>query len=66
MRLVSSLAVAHKSLLYKKAELRVAYLQRRLQGLVDEIAVQNRGRAAYTERKLDEIHDHLLEEVIKK
>ncbi len=63
---VSSLAVARKAKFYKKAELRVAYLQRRLQGLVDDIEVQRRGWAEYTQRKLEEIHDKLLEGVMRK
>jgi hypothetical protein len=36
---VRSLATAHKWSLDKKAELRVAYLQRRIQGLVDDMAI---------------------------
>ncbi len=63
---VSSLAAAHKWPLNKKVELKVARLQRRLQGLVDDISLPQRGWAEYTERKLDEIHDRLLEQVIKK
>jgi hypothetical protein len=63
---VSSLAVARKPQLYKKAELKVASLQRRMQALVSDIEFQRRGWAAYTERKLDEIHDKLLDGVIRK
>jgi hypothetical protein len=63
---VGSLTAARKRSLYKETELKVAYLQRRLQGLVDGIAVQNRGWAEYTERKLEEIHDRLLAGVMKK
>ena len=63
---VSSLTAAHKWPLNKKAELTVAHLQRRLQFLTDDISLPQRGWAAYTERKLDEIHDRLLEKVIKK
>jgi hypothetical protein len=51
---------------YKKAELRVAALQRRLQGLVDDIDAQDRGWAEYTARKIDEIHDQLLAGVMRK
>ena len=63
---VQSLAEMHKARFYKKAELRVAYLQRRMQGLVEDIETQQRGWAEYTERKLDEIHDKLLDGVMKK
>ncbi|MBV9405437.1 MAG: hypothetical protein JO211_08840, partial [Acidobacteriaceae bacterium] len=47
---VGSLAVAHKAKFYKKAELKVAYLQRRMQGLLDDIALQQRGWAEQTQR----------------
>ena len=63
---VGWLAVARKPRLYKKAELNVASLQRRMQALLTDIEFQRRGWAAYTERKLDEIHDKLLDGVIKK
>ncbi len=63
---VVSLATAHKAKFYKKAELKVAYLQRRMQGLLDDIEIQRRGWAEYTERKLDEIHDKLLDGVMRK
>lgn len=63
---VVSLAVAHKAKFYKKAELKVAYLQRRMQGLLDDIALQQRGWAEQTQRKLDEIHDKLLDGVMRK
>lgn len=63
---VVSLSVARKAKFYKKAELRVAYLQRRMQGLLDDIDVQRRGWAEQTQRRLDEIHDRLLEGVMKK
>lgn len=51
---------------YKKAEMRVAALQRRLQGLLEDIDLQDRGWAQYTARKVDEIHDALLAGVMKK
>jgi hypothetical protein len=63
---VGSLQTARKARFYKKAELRVAYLQRRLEGLLDEISVQERGWAEYTQRKLDDIHDKLLQGVMRK
>jgi type II secretory pathway component PulJ len=63
---VGSLQVAHKARFYKRAELKVAYLQRRMQGLLDDVSVQQRGWVEYTQRKLDEIHDKLLEGVMRK
>jgi hypothetical protein len=63
---VGSLQTAHKARFYKKAELRVAYLQRRMKGLIDELSLQERGWAEYTDRKLDDIHDKLLDGVMRK
>lgn len=63
---VSSLDTAHKAKYYKKAEMNVALLQRRLKGLLDDIALQQRGWAEYTNRKLDELHDKLLDGVMRK
>jgi len=63
---VQSLRATHKPGVYKKAELNVAMLQRRMQGLLDDIDVQNRGWADYTNRKLEEIHDALLNGVMRK
>lgn len=51
---------------YKKAEMRVSTLQRRLQGLLDDIDLQDRGWAEYIARKVDEIHDQLLAGVMRK
>ncbi len=63
---LDSLATANKSRSYKKAEMKVAYLQRRLSDLVNNMGVQERGWAEYTSRKLDEIHDKLLNGVMRK
>lgn len=63
---VASLNTAHKARYYKKAEMDVALLQRRLKTLVDDISVQERGWAEYTQRKLDELHDKLLDGVMRK
>jgi hypothetical protein len=63
---VDSLAAANKSRSYKKAELKVAHLQRRLSDLVNDMGIQERGWAEYTSRKLDEIHDKLLSGVMRK
>ncbi len=61
-----SLEAAHKAKNYKKAELKVAYLQRRMQGLLDNLGIQERGWADYTNRKLEEIHERLLNGVMRK
>lgn len=63
---LDSLATANKSRSYKKAEMKVAYLQRRLSDLVNNMGIQERGWAEYTSRKLDEIHDKLLNGVMRK
>lgn len=63
---VASLAIARKGRFYKKAEMNVADLQRRMQGLLDDIQLPRRGWAEQTARRLDEIHDKLLEGVMRK
>ena len=63
---VSSLNAAHKAKFYKKPEMRVAYLQRRMSGLLDDLGIQVRGWAEYTQRKLEEVHDKLLEGAMRK
>lgn len=63
---LDSLDAAHKGGLWKKAELRVALLQRKLNGLLDNIGVEQRGWAEYTGRKLDEVHDKMLEGVMQR
>ncbi|HSU59979.1 MAG TPA: hypothetical protein VLI55_11750 [Bryobacteraceae bacterium] len=63
---VESLQEARKAKYYKKAELNVALLQRRMASLLDDIDVQERGWADQTNRMLDQIHDKLLAGVMKK
>lgn len=63
---VESLQQAHKAKYYKKAELRVALLQRRMESLLEDIDVQQRGWAEQTGRTLDQIHDKLLTGVMNK
>ena len=63
---VTSLDMAHKGRFYKQAEMKVANLQRRLEGVLTEIGMQERGWAEYTQKKLEEIHDSLLAGVMKK
>jgi hypothetical protein len=63
---VSALEAARKANLYKQAEIRVATLLRRLQSLIDDLAVEDRGWAEQMLRQLDGIHDKLLAGVMKK
>ncbi len=63
---VESLEAAHKAHYYKKAELRVANLQRRMATLLDDIDLPRRGWAEQTNRELDTIHDRLLAGVMRK
>jgi hypothetical protein len=63
---VRSLKAAHKSGNYKKAELKVASLQRRLHDLVSDLSIENRGWAEQTERTVEDIHDQILTGVMKK
>ena len=63
---VQSLAVSNKTRRYKKAEMKVAYLQRRMSNLVSDLGVEERGWAEQTKRKLEEIHDKLLDGVMRK
>jgi polyhydroxyalkanoate synthesis regulator phasin len=63
---VASLSQVHKAKFYKRAELKVAYLQRRMENLLDDIDLQRRGWAEQTQRRLDEIHDKLLDGVMRK
>src|SRR5689334_18304177 len=63
---VVSLAEAHKAKFYKKAELKVAYLLRRMEGLMDDIDLPQRGWAEQSERIVEEIHDKILDGVMRK
>ncbi len=63
---VQSLAVSNKVKFYKRAELKVAYLQRRMSGLLEELSVSERGWAEQTKRRLEEIHDKILDGVMRK
>jgi len=63
---VAALDATHKAKFYKKPEMRVAYLQRRMSGLLDDLGIQVRGWAEYTQRKLEEVHDKLLEGAMRK
>ena len=63
---VQSLAISNKAKFYKKAELKVAFLQRRMTTMVEDLSVQERGWAEQTKRKLEEIHDKILDGVMRK
>ncbi len=63
---VQSLAVSNKARLYKRAELKVAFLQRRMSGLLDALTLSERGWAEQTKRKLEDIHDKILNGVMRK
>lgn len=63
---VSALNTTHKAKFYKRPEMKVAYLQRRMSGLLDDLGIQVRGWAEYTQRKLEEVHDKLLEGAMRK
>ena len=63
---VESVAAANKTKFYKKAELKVAMLQRRLSGLMEDLSVTERGWAEQTSRRVEEIHAKLLDGVMRK
>ena len=63
---VESVAVANKAKFYKRAEMKVAMLQRRLSGLMDDISITERGWAEQTARRVEEIHSKLLDGVMRK
>lgn len=63
---LESLQEAKKGKYYKKAELDVALLQRRMSSLLEDIDIQDRGWANQTSRTLDQIHDKLLAGVMRK
>jgi len=63
---VESIATLNKAKFYKKAEMKVAMLQRRLSGLMDDLSVTERGWAEQTSRRVEEIHSKLLDGVMRK
>ena len=63
---MQSLAMENKAKFYKKAELKIAYLQRRLSGVISDISIQQRGWAEQTQRRVEEIHDKILDGVMRK
>ena len=63
---VESVASANKAKFYKKAEMKVAFLQRRLSGLMEDLSITERGWAEQTARRVEEIHSKLLDGVMRK
>jgi hypothetical protein len=63
---LQSAEIAHKAKYFKKAEMNVASLQRRMTWLLSDLDVQDRGWAEISSKKLDKIHDKLLDGVMKK
>ena len=63
---VESVAVANKTKFYKKAEMKVAMLQRRLSGLMEDLSITERGWAEQTARSVEDIHSKLLDGVMRK
>jgi DNA gyrase/topoisomerase IV subunit B len=63
---VDSVATANKAKFYKKAEMKVAALQRRLSGVMEDLSVTERGWADQTARRVEEIHSKLLDGVMRK
>ena len=63
---VESVAQANKAKFYKKAEMKVAMLQRRLSGLMEDLSLTERGWAEQTARRVEEIHSKLLDGVMRK
>lgn len=55
---------ARKSKYYKRAELRTRALMRRLGTLSDEVSVDDRMPVEDVRKKVQEAHDHLLEDIM--
>ncbi|HVT92095.1 MAG TPA: hypothetical protein VHD76_04580 [Bryobacteraceae bacterium] len=57
----------HRSKYYKRAELRLRKLLRRLSGFVDELPLEQRAPAAEAQQAVQTIHDRILtDELVKK
>jgi hypothetical protein len=63
---VESVAAANKTKAYKKAEMKVAMLQRRLSGLMEDLSITERGLAEQTTRRGEENNDKHLNGVKRK
>jgi uncharacterized membrane protein len=57
---------AHKSKYWKKAELKVAALMRRVNSLIADLDYNERGKAQELETHLSRVHDQLLAGVMAK
>lgn len=57
---LTSVEEAHKSKYWKKAELKLAMLMRRVNSLIDDLSYNERGKAQQLETHLSRIHDRLL------
>lgn len=55
---------ARKSKYYKRAELKTRALLRRLKTLADEVSVEDRNVVEDARQKVQEVHDHLLEDIM--
>jgi hypothetical protein len=55
---------ARRSKYYKRAELKTRALARRLTTLADEVSVDDRHAVEEVRAKVQELHDHLLEEIM--
>jgi hypothetical protein len=55
---------ARKSKYYKRAELKTRALLRRLKTLADEVSVDDRTPVEDARQKVQEVHDHLLEDIM--
>ena len=55
---------ARKSKYYKRAELKTRALARRLMTLSDEVSVDDRKAIDDVRQKVQEVHDHLLEDIM--
>lgn len=63
---LKSAETAKKAKYFKKAEMNVAQLQRRMKWLISDLDIRNRGWAVITSRKMDRIHNQLLAGVMRK
>lgn len=55
---------ARKSKYYKRAELKTRAILRRLMTLADEVSVDDRKPVEDARQKVQEVHDHLLEDIM--
>jgi hypothetical protein len=63
---LTSVEEAHKSKYWKKAELKVAALMRRVNSLIGDLNYDQRGKAQELETHLGQVHDRLLAGVMAK